>query len=244
MNAPAELSERPFRAPGRLRRALLLAVVAAALGPLQVLAATPAGFAAAPVNVEPAVRTIDVNLYRPGAVAYQFTNYWCVPANAQTMLNIIYATKDRSRDTQARYAWHINRLNRYTYTTKGNDVAGWARFLDLWVPGSWHYLDRSYDSRMAAVNAMVESIDRTGDPVGIVVDHGGHAWTVLGYRATQARGSTTRTIEGLYVSGSLLYSDPRPYRYMSLADFAVRYTRYHESQRAVVWEGKFVIVSE
>jgi hypothetical protein len=31
---------------------------------------------------------------------------------------------------------------------------------------------------------------------------------------------------------------------MTLSQFALRYTRYHEATRRVVWEGKFVIVSE
>jgi hypothetical protein len=231
-------------APRRLLRSVLLALVVGVLTPWQALAADPTPFTSTPSNVRPTIQTIDVNLYRPSSVAYQYTRYWCVPTNAQTMLNIIYGRTDRTRDTQARYQWHVHRLNRYTYATKGNDVAGWARFLDLWVAGDWHYRDRWYDTRTQAVAAIVESIDRTGHPVGIVVDRGTHAWTVLGYRATQVRGSSARTIEGLYVSGSLRNSDPRPYRYMSLSSFALRYTRYHEWQRAVVWEGKFVIVSE
>ncbi len=231
-------------APRRLVRSVLLALVAGVLTPWQALAADPTSFTSTPSNVRVNGPTIDVNLFRPASVAYQYTNYWCVPANAQTMLNIIGRTTDRSRYSQARYAWHVNRLNRYAYATRGNDVAGWARFLDLWVAGDWHYRDRSYDSRTEAVEAIVESIDRTGHPVGVVIDRASHAWTVLGYRATQVRGSDSRTIEGVYVSGSLLKRDPRPYRYMTLSQFALRFTRYHESQRAVVWEGKFVIVSE
>jgi hypothetical protein len=31
---------------------------------------------------------------------------------------------------------------------------------------------------------------------------------------------------------------------MALDAFQARYTRYHESSRKVVWEGKFVIVAE
>lgn len=227
----------------RLVRSVLLALVVGVLTPWQALAADPTPFTSTPSTVRRTSQT-DINLFRPSSVAYQFTNYWCVPANAQTMLNIIRGTTDRSRNSQARYAWHVHRLNGYTYSTKGNDVAGWARFLDLWLAGDWHYRDRSYDTRREAVDAIVESIDRTGHPVGIVVDRGSHAWTVLGYRATVVRGSDARTIDGLYVSGSLRGSDPRPYQYMTLSDFAVRYSRYHEWQRAVVWEGKFVIVSE
>jgi len=191
----------------------------------------------------PSVQTVEVDVYRTGAAVHQFTPTWCVPANAQKMLNIINATADRRYITQRRTNSQIQRLNGYRYTTGGNDVRGWARFLDTHVGGEWHYADRSFTSRLQAVSAIVESIDRTGHPVGIVVHHGSHAWTVVGYRATVTEGVEGRTIVGLYVSGSLR-RDPFAQRYMSLSTFALYYTRYHEATRRVVWEGKFVIVSE
>jgi hypothetical protein len=195
--------------------------------------------------------TINRNLYRPYAIVKQYTSYWCVPANAQTMVNLVLGRLDRTYTTQARFAWHIRRHNRYTYPTRGNDAQGWGLFLDMWIPGAFHYRDRSYDSQSVAIGAIVESLDRTDHPVGIVVDRGTHAWTVLGYRGTMVEGDpSTRVIEGFYVSGSLYRvagrrsTDPWPYRFMKLADFRTRFTRYHEPTRAVVWEGKFVIVAE
>ena len=223
-------------------RMLLLALVAALALPVQALAADPIAGVPAPVLM-PVVQTIDVNLYRRNAAMRQLTNYWCVAANTQTMLNLINGTTDRSHATQARFHRQIHRLNRYTYRSPGNDVRGWARFLDSRVGGDWHYGDRSFASRPDAIAAIVESIDRTHHPVGIVVDHGSHAWTVMGYRATVIRNSTVRTIEGLYVSGSLR-RDPWPYSFMTLSQFATHFTRYHEPERKVVWEGLFVIVSE
>ena len=196
-----------------------------------------------PTPTPPAVQTFDVNVYRTGTAVHQFTSTWCVPANAQKMLNIINATTDRRYATQLRFSRQIRKLNKYRYATPGNDVRGWARFLDAHVGGEWHYADRSFQSRGAAILAMAESIDRTGHPVGIVVGHGSHAWTVVGYRATVTEGVPGRSIVGLYVSGSLR-RDPFAQRYMTLSQFALRYTRYHEATRRVVWEGKFVIVSE
>jgi hypothetical protein len=196
-----------------------------------------------PTPTPPGVQTFDVNVYRTGTAVHQFTSTWCVPANAQKMLNIINATTDRRYATQLRFSRQIRKLNKYRYTTPGNDVRGWARFLDAHVGGEWHYADRSFRSRGAAIIAMAESIDRTGHPVGIVVGHGSHAWTVVGYRATVTEGVPGRSIVGLYVSGSLR-RDPFAQRYMTLSQFALRYTRYHEATRRVVWEGKFVIVSE
>jgi hypothetical protein len=81
--------------------------------------------------------------------------------------------------------------------------------------------------------------------VGIVVDHGTHAWTVIGYKATVVPGRpSTRAILGFYVSGSLANRDPYPYRYVTIGDFRRRFGRYHEWQRSVIWEDKYVIISE
>jgi hypothetical protein len=189
--------------------------------------------------------TTSLNLYRSSTVARQYTSYWCVPANAQTMLNLVLGRRDRSYATQARYDRWLKRYNRYKYVTRGNDVNGWATLLDYSIGGPWHYNDRAFSTQAQAIARIVEALDRTGHPVGIVVDRGSHAWTVVGYKATMEPGKPeTRVIVGLYVSGSLSTKDPHPYRYMAMGDFRRRFTRYHEWQRKVVWEGKYVIVSE
>jgi hypothetical protein len=262
-------------APARLARALAIALIACAVVPWPALGAegdpSPAIVAPEPTpeptpppaaeptpapTPEPAVEaapvgrvTVDRNLYVPYAIVKQYTSYWCVPANAQTMVNLVLGRLDRTSGTQARYAWHVRRYNGYRYPTRGNDPRGWARFLDLVLPGDFHYADRSFATKAAAIAAMVESIDRTGHPVGIVVDRGTHAWTVLGYRASMIDGDpSTRVVDGLYVSGSLYplrrTREPFPYRFLTLDAFRARFTKYHESSRRVIWEGKFVIISE
>jgi hypothetical protein len=266
--------DRPA-APALLTRALAIALIACALVPWPASAAegdpspaptvTPAPTTAPTLapsldpapTPEPAIEsgpslarlTIDSNLYRPYAIVRQYTSYWCVPANAQTMVNIVMGRLDRSYKTQARFAWHVKWQNRYTYRTRGNDPRGWARFLDLWLPGDLHYLDRSFGDQSQAIGAIVDALDRTGHPVGIVVDRGTHAWTVLGYRGSMVEGDpSSKVVEGFYVSGSLYRlrrtREPWPYRFLTLDAFRGRFTRYHESSRRVVWEGKFVIVSE
>ena len=239
----------PSTSSSRLARALLLALALAVGLPLSAAAAdpvaAPSGGDRAATGELAALRIIDINLYRPYAVVRQYTSYWCVPASAQTMLNVIRGTTDRTRYNQSRYAWHIQRFNQYTYASRGNDPRGWARFMDTYVAGDWHYADRIFSSQTAGIEAIAESIDRTGHPVGIVVDRGTHAWTVLGFRATQ-RGDAIEAgeIQGFYVTGPLYGSDPWPYRYLTVSQFRTRFTRYHESQRAVVWEGQYVLVSE
>ena len=51
---------------------------------------------------------------------------------------------------------------------------------------------------------------------------------------------------GFYVSGPLGSSskDPWTYKFMKLADFRKHFSRYHEWQRRVVWEDKWVIISQ
>ncbi len=65
---------------------------------------------------------------------------------------------------------------------------------------------------------------------------------MLGYKARlDPDDPTKRTILGFYVSGPLgSPSDPWPYKYMTNSTFSKVYTRYHEWQREVIWEGTYV----
>lgn len=185
-------------------------------------------------------------IYREGAMVKQYTNYWCVPATTQTMLNLILGKSDRSYATQERLYKGTRAHNRYVYATKGNDPAGWAWALRYYSGGRTAYRDRAFTNKTEAINAIAESIDRTGTPVGITVHRGTHAWVVLGYRAERsATDPTKRTLTGFYVSGPLgSPKDPWPYKYLSMATFRDHFSRYHEWQRSVVWEGKWVIISQ
>jgi hypothetical protein len=140
---------------------------------------------------------------------------------------------------------NIRKHNRYRYTTKGNDIRGWAWALRYYTGLPYH--ERAFTSKTTAMRAIAEAIDRTGHPVGITVHHGTHAWVVLGYKAQpSATDPNKRTILGYYVSGPLGPGsrDPWKYRYMSMASFRKVYGKYHERTRKVVWEGKYVLVSD
>ena len=160
------------------------------------------------------------------------------------MINLVNGSAVRSLSFQKFLADRIRLNNRYRYRTRGNDVGGWTWALNRRIPGAT-YAVRTFTTRTTAVRAMVNAIDRSGRPVGIVVDAGTHAWVVLGYRATVTPDTLARSIQGLYVYGPLGPGrDPYPFRYLSIASFNRRYTRYHERTRRVVWEGKYVLVSE
>jgi hypothetical protein len=241
-------ASRPTALPAR-RLALLAAVVLSlvAWSAAPTLAAEPRSFGAPRVvsTTPPVERTRTVDLSRSGTIVRQYTSYWCVPAATQTMLNLINHTTDTSRATQSRLYTELRRANRYHYATLGNDVRGWARVLTARVASGPGYADRSFTSRAAAYAAIVEAMDRTKRPVGIVVDHGTHAWTVVGFRVREVRGDPdARTVLGFYVVGPLgSPKDPWPRQYLTVDQLASRYTRYHESTRSVLWEGLYVIVA-
>jgi hypothetical protein len=238
---PASRSPRPAR---RLLSAAISSLLVAVLVAAPSLAAEPLA-ARDTADVAPVERIRTVDLSRSSAAVTQYTSYWCVAAAAQTMLNLAKGTSDRTYATQSRLYRELRAANKYRYSTKGNDVRGWARVLSAHLPAGRGYADWSFASRSDAYAAIVDSMDRTGRPVGIVVDRGTHAWTVVGFRVRETVGvAGSRVILGFYVVGPLgSPRDPWPKAYYTVDQLSTRYTRYHEWQMSVVWEGKYVLVA-
>jgi hypothetical protein len=239
----------PARSAPRAARRLAAALASAILVVLVVAGPSLAadrtlGTAFGATTRTPVERIRTVDLFRSGAAVTQYTSYWCVPASTQTMLNLIKGTYDRSYATQSRLYRELRAANLYRYPTRGNDVRGWARVLTAHLPPGLGYADMRFSSRTAAYNAIVDSMDRTRRPVGIVVDRGSHAWTVVGFRIRETVGVPgARTILGFYVVGPLgAGRDPWPKAYYTVDDLSARFTRYHESTQKVIWEGLYVIV--
>lgn len=187
----------------------------------------------------------SINLYRSTAMVRQYTSYWCVPATVQSMANLVLRTSNRTYSRQ-RYIYRLTRLhNRYRYATRGNDPVGWAWSVRYFT-GRSAYQARAFTDKTAAINAIAASIAKTRHPVGVTVRAGTHAWVVLGYKQTfDPTEPSKKSLLGLYVSGPLgTTSDRWPYRYLTVAQFREVFTRYHEWQRSVPWEGKWVIISQ
>ena len=111
----------------------------------------------------------------------QYTNYWCVPATVQSMVNLVRRTSNRTYARQS-YIYRLTRMhNRYRYATRGNDPQGWAWSLRYFTHGRPYYR-RAYTDKTTAINSIAASIARTRHPVGVTVNAGTHAWVVLGYR--------------------------------------------------------------
>ena len=185
-----------------------------------------------------------VNLYRASAMVRQYTNYWCVPAATQSMVNLVRNRSNRSYTTQRYYYKRIRSHNRYAYRTLGNDPQGWAWGVRYFSGAD--YAARAYTSKTSALSYIVGSIARTRDPVGVTVHRGTHAWVVLGYRTSHDPiEPTKKSILGFYVSGPLgTRSDKWPYAYLTLAQFNLHFTRYHEWQRKVPWEGRYIVIAQ
>jgi len=235
----------------RIRVTIAVALVATLLtwaGP-PAFAADPSRVSTVPTTTQITAtateQTRTVDLYRSSAAVLQYTSYWCVPAAVQTMINLATGRSDRSYATQSRLYTELRRANLYQYSTRGNDVRGWARVLTARLPSGMGYADTSFSSRSAAFLAIAKAMDRTRRPVGIVVDEGRHAWTVVGFSIRETPGvPNSTTVLGFYVVGPLgSPSDPWPKRYYTVDQLATRFTRYHEPQRSVPWEGLYVIVA-
>jgi hypothetical protein len=240
------MPDRRSRHPARLLVAVAASLLAILLAATPSLAADPRPLGATTGSSirAPVERTRTVDISRDSAAVMQYTNYWCVPAATQTMLNLVKGTSDRSYATQSRLYRELRAANKYDYSTLGNDVRGWSRVMSAHLPAGNGYADTSFSSRSAAYAAIVAAMDRSRRPVGIVVDHGTHAWTVVGFRVRETIGVPgSQTILGFYVVGPLGPGrDPWPKAYYTVDQLSTRYTRYHESSRLVVWEGLYVIV--
>jgi hypothetical protein len=200
---------------------------------------------ATPSPSSPTYALASVNLYRSTAMVRQYTSYWCVPATVQSMANLILRTSNRTYSRQG-YIYRLTRLhNRYRYATRGNDPTGWAWSLRYFTGGR-NYQARAFSDKTAAINAIAASIAKFRHPVGVTVRKGTHAWVVLGYKQYfDPSEPSKKTLLGLYVSGPLgTTADRWPYKYLTVAQFREVFTRYHEWQRPVPWEGKWVIVNQ
>lgn len=188
----------------------------------------------------------SINLYRSSAMVRQYTNVWCVPATTQSMVNLVRGTSNRTYATQQFMYKKTRSNNAYAYASLGNDPTGWAWAVNYFSRGEASYEARAYSSRSEAILEIADSLMRTRHPVGVTVRRGTHAWVVLGFKGDILPGDpSSRRVFGFYVSGPLgSPTDPWAVKYLSLDAFNAAFTRYHEWQRSVIWEDKYVVISD
>jgi hypothetical protein len=181
---------------------------------------------------------------RRNPVTQQYTNYWCVPASVQTELNMALDRKSTSYSYQ-QTVYHYGRANLgYRLQARGLDPQAWARSLTYFSNERTPYWDATYTSYDRALRAGVRSMRRTGQPVGLLVYHGGHAWTMIGYTTTADPRKTDKyQVTGVYVAAPFVaWTDPRPGTYYSTASFRYKMTTYWEPERWTRWNGYYTII--
>ena len=201
---------------------------------------TPEVSARAEILVPQPEPLLDMNLYREGAFIRQQTNYWCVSASVQIMINMIKTADpvDVTKETQkaiSKIAWGNVAYKEYDGVTfkqsrYGSDPQGWVAALEKFGGGDYEWVNSK--SFNAAVKSAVKAMAVTGRPVGLVVMGGKHAWVLNGFvaRADPAKTNEFEVLE-LYVTapgyGLISYDSGIPYNTkLSLEQFKNFLTRY------------------
>ncbi len=121
-----------------------------------------------------------MDLYRDGDFVSESKNTWCIAAAMQTSINMMSATADTTRDTQASLfdlAVSIGGSQK-----GGTDPDGWAG--GLASLGYGKYSVGANVNMVAAVHTVAKQIRITERPAGLVVWRGWHSWVVSGFTAT------------------------------------------------------------
>ena len=138
-----------------------------------------------------------MDLYQPGDFVHQQTEYWCVAASVQTMINIVEdGAADRSPQLQKRLHFMGRRLvregdefwrelagkARWRQGLHGLGLRDWAGMLN--AKGHGPYEVQRAPTRKQAIRMAARAIRLTGKPAGLVVWRGAHAWVMSGFSAT------------------------------------------------------------
>jgi hypothetical protein len=260
---PARGRGRPSRirttmramATNRVRWAPTLAVALAcavwgALWPAPARAAGPPP--APPVGATAdAIAVHSLSLGEPGDFVTQYSSVACVGASVQTMFNMMRPGADRTLATQRRLLGLAQQLSDPVFVrrTGGASAMGWAYALE--VSGGGPYRVRAFDTRDAALAAVVVAIRTTGRPAGLLVWAGVHAWVVSGFRTIGDPARGDARILDLVVSdpwwprpanvhGRTIAPDSRVTPAAIASDFVV-YRRGHPGFGSVM-NGSFVVV--
>lgn len=205
-----------------------------------------------------AARPYSVDLYRPGLFVTQANFVQCVGASMQMMLNIVGPGVDTTAVTQLRL-FTLARSFRGTATTesqgadplrprRGASAQGWAQ--GLTVLGAGPYRVVALPTLDAALSAAAHAIVTTGQPVGLLVWQGQHAWVMNGFVATgdpardpSARVTGVRVLDPLYPYGSGSWGPtPAPDSLLSIPRLSRTFVPYRPHGHNVAWRNRYVLV--
>ncbi len=188
------------------------------------------------------------SVYTPGSFSQQYTNYTCVGASVQMMLNMIKGRTDHSASAQKTY-WRYGREHgRYEPNNNGVDPVGWVAALERFGAGNYSIsLANRFQPGLRKLAAKMRAAAR---PIGLFVHHGGHAWVMTGFQSTaDPRHTANYRVTGVQVMGPLYPDgtingkryDPGPRTWLTTEQLKKKFTRLQWAQ-APEWSGRWVAV--
>lgn len=205
-------------------------------------------FAAGPTTTAADTWSGRYSVYASDVYSAQHTNYTCVGASIQMMLNIIRGETDHSPDVQRIYWRFGSEHNRYVAPNNGVDPDGWIAALENFGAGS--YAINLATDFQSGLRSLASAIRTTGRPVGLFVDHGGHAWVMTGFAATadpataaSFRVTSVQVMGPLYPDGTVSgrHYDPAPGRWLTASRLRAKFDQL-QWKRAPEWSDRWVSV--
>lgn len=219
-----------------------------------------AGSAAAVTHQEPTPGQVgssswagSYSVYHAHTFAVQKTDWYCVPASIQMMLNLTKGWSDHSKSMQTVYWQYAQHYSRYPITDNGADAQGWAAALEHY--GAGNYIVGVATSMQQSLRDVAKRIRATGRPAGLIVwgHHGGHAWVVTGFKSTAdpnaASGTSFYDVTSIQAMGPLWpYGtingkpfDPGPKQWVDYTELKNKFTSYVASN-SPAWTGRWLTV--
>ncbi|HYI23171.1 MAG TPA: hypothetical protein VEX62_11090 [Candidatus Limnocylindrales bacterium] len=188
------------------------------------------------------------SVYTQGSFSQQYTNYTCVGASVQMMLNMIEGRTDHSASAQKSY-WRYGRNHgRYQPNNNGVDPVGWVAALEHF--GAGNYAINLATQYQPGLRQLAKRLRAEGRPIGLFVHHGGHAWVMTGFEATADPNDTNdfkvtavQVMGPLYPDGTIggRRYDPGPRTWLTAKQLKKKFTPLEWGQ-APEWSGRWVAV--
>ena len=190
------------------------------------------------------------SMYRAHTHAVQKSDWYCVPASIQMMLNLINGTSRHGEAAQTTYWRYAQDHSTYPVLDNGADAGGWAAALRHW--GAGNYTVGVHNTMQASLQAAARRMRATGKPVGMIVwgKHGGHAWVMTGFKASaDPRTNSSFTVTSAQAMGPLWpYGtiggksfDPGPREWLSYNTLKNKFTEFVQ-RSAPAWNGRWLTI--